>query len=78
MVAWIQSISVCVFEVNILGTALQKTVKLHIEPTVILISVRIDESVDAHLDPGGRDRGSVNCDSMLTIFLSIWDSMLIS
>lgn len=35
---------------------------MHIDPTVILLSTRVDESVDAHLDPGGRSRGSVNGD----------------
>ena len=37
-------------------------VKLRIEPTVILLSMRVDEGVDSHLDPGGRRRGSINGD----------------
>ena len=36
--------------------------KLHANPTVILISTRVDESVDAHLDPERVSRGSVNAD----------------
>lgn len=39
---------------------LWRAVKLHIQPTAILLSTRVDESVDAHLDPEGRSRGSVN------------------
>lgn len=38
------------------------TVKLRIEPTVMLLSVRVDDSVTGHLDPEGRVRGSVNGD----------------
>ena len=33
--------------------------KLHVQPTVVLLSTKVDESVDAHLDPEGRSRGSV-------------------
>jgi len=38
-------------------------VKLHIQPTVILLSTRVDEGVDAHLDPDGTRGGSVAGDS---------------
>jgi len=37
-------------------------VKLRIEPTVVLLSMRVDEEVNTHLDPEGRRRGSVNGD----------------
>ena len=38
------------------------SVKLHADPTVILLSMRVDESVDAQLDPERASRGSVNRD----------------
>ncbi|KAI9708990.1 MAG: hypothetical protein M1812_007803 [Candelaria pacifica] len=34
-------------------------VKIHIQPTVILLSTRVDESVDEHLDPERRNRDSL-------------------
>ncbi len=37
-------------------------VKLRIEPTAVLLSMRVDEGVNTHLDPEGRRRGSVNGD----------------
>lgn len=41
------------------------TVKLHANPTVILLSTRVDESVDAHLDPERVSTGSVNGDGRI-------------
>lgn len=38
------------------------TVKLHANPTVILLSMRVDETVDNHLKPEDGSRGSVNGD----------------
>ena len=44
------------------------SVKLHVQPTVILLSTRVDESVDAHFDPEGASRGSRNRDSTSSCF----------
>lgn len=38
------------------------TVKLHANPTVILLSMRVDDIVDEHLNPEQGGRGSVNGD----------------
>ena len=35
-------------------------VKMYANPSVIIISLRVDESVDEHLDPEHVNRGSVN------------------
>ncbi|KAI9820000.1 MAG: MutS protein msh5 [Pycnora praestabilis] len=45
------------------GLEVINMLKVHVEPTVILLSSRVDESVDAHLDPQGRRRGSVAGDN---------------
>ena len=37
-----------------------KTVKLYIEPTVVIVSMRVDESVEAYFDPHASNRGLVN------------------
>ena len=34
--------------------------KLHIQPTVVILSMRVDETVEKHFDPDGRSRGSIN------------------
>ena len=40
--------------------AKNKPVKLHIQPTVVILSMRVDETVEKHFDPDGRSRGSIN------------------
>ena len=45
--------------------------KLHVQPTVVLLSTRVDESVDAYLDPGGRSRGSVTGEGICRRFMEI-------
>lgn len=40
----------------------KETVKLHIQPTVVILSMRVDETVEQYFDPDGRSRGSVNGD----------------
>ena len=42
---------------------------MYAQPTVILISSRADESLDEHLNPEGKARGSTNGDgrSMTTV-----------
>ena len=41
--------------------------KTYAQPTVVLISSRVDESVDAHLDPEGRSRNTGDNDSSYSI-----------
>ncbi|KAI9699119.1 MAG: MutS protein msh5 [Candelina mexicana] len=41
------------------GLEVIDTLKIHTEPTVILLSTRVDESVDEHLDPERRNRNSL-------------------
>ena len=43
--------------------------KLHVQPTVVLLSTRVDGSVDTHLDPEGKSRGSLNGDGMCLSFV---------
>ena len=38
-------------------------VKLQIQPTVVILSMRVDEIAEAYFDPHGRNRGSVDGDS---------------
>ena len=38
----------------------KEPVKLHIQPTVVILSMRVDEIVEKHFDPDGRSRGSIN------------------
>lgn len=40
----------------------KEIVKLHIQPTVVILSMRVDEAVEQYFDPDGRSRGSVNGD----------------
>ena len=40
----------------------KEIVKLHIQPTVVILSMRVDETVEQYFDPDGRSRGSVNGD----------------
>ena len=42
--------------------AKNKPVKLHIQPTVVILPMRVDDSVEKHFDPDGRSRGSINGD----------------
>ena len=37
-------------------------VKLRIQPTVVILSMRVDETVEQYFDPDGRSRGSANED----------------
>lgn len=37
-------------------------VKLHAQPTVVILSTRVDESVEACFDPESRLRGNANTD----------------
>lgn len=41
----------------------EEIVKLHIQPTVVILSMRVDETVERYFDPDGRSRGSANGDS---------------
>ena len=41
--------------------------KLHAQPTVILLSSKVDESIDEHLNPEGKSRGSINGDGVATM-----------
>ena len=36
--------------------------KLRIQPTVVILSMRVDETVEQYFDPDGRSRGSANGD----------------
>ena len=36
--------------------------KLHIQPTVVILPMRVDDSVEKHFDPNGWSRGSINGD----------------
>ena len=38
----------------------RRIVKLHIQPTVVILSMRVDEAVEHYFDPNGRSRGSIN------------------
>ena len=40
----------------------KEIVKLHIQPTVVILSMRVDETVEQYFDPDRRSRGSVNGD----------------
>lgn len=40
----------------------EEIVKLHIQPTVVILSMRVDETVEQYFDPDGRSRGSINGD----------------
>lgn len=40
----------------------EETVKLHIQPTVVILSMRVDETVEQYFDPDGRSRDSINGD----------------
>ena len=35
---------------------------MHIQPTVVILSMRVDEAVEQYFDPDGRSRGSINGD----------------
>ena len=37
-----------------------RLVKLHIQPTVVILSMRVDETVEQYFDPDGRSRGATN------------------
>lgn len=52
-------------------------VKLRIEPTVVLLSMRVDEGVNTHLDPEGRRRGSVNGDGASFKDLALLERLII-
>ena len=41
-----------------------EAVKTFAQPTVVLISSRVDESVDQHLDPEGRSRNTGDNDGL--------------
>ncbi len=43
----------------VLGTINRVPVKLHIQPTVVILSLRADEAVEKCFDPEGRSRDSV-------------------
>ncbi|KAF6234396.1 hypothetical protein HO173_007429 [Letharia columbiana] len=45
------------------GLEMIGTLKLHIQPTVVILSMRVDETVERYFDPDGRSRGSANGDS---------------
>ena len=51
---------------NLLRITLVRTdeqpVKLHIQPTVVILSMRVDETVEQYFDPDGRSRGSTDRD----------------
>lgn len=38
-------------------------VKLHVQPTVVILSMRVDEIVEQYFDPDGRSRASLNGES---------------
>ena len=40
----------------------RETVKLHVQPTVVILSMRVDETIEQYFDPYGNSRGSVNGD----------------
>lgn len=40
----------------------EQIVKLHIQPTVVILSMRVDETVEQYFDPDGKSRGSANGD----------------
>ena len=40
----------------------EEIVKLHIQPTVVILSMRVEETVEQYFDPDGRSRGSINGD----------------
>lgn len=40
----------------------KEIVKLHIQPTVVILSMRVDETIEQYFDPGGTSRGSINRD----------------
>ncbi len=44
------------------GRAHEEIVKLHVQPTVVILSMRVDETVEQYFDPDGRSRGSANGD----------------
>ena len=44
------------------GTTNRVPVKLHIQPTVVILSLRVDEAVEKCFDPEGRSRDSVGRD----------------
>ena len=39
-----------------------KIVKLHIQPTAVILSMRVDESVERYFDPDRTNRGSIDAD----------------
>ncbi|KAL8859369.1 MAG: hypothetical protein Q9178_004047 [Gyalolechia marmorata] len=45
------------------GIDIIETLKLHVQPTVILISTKSDESLSTHLDPAGGNLGSADGDA---------------
>ena len=40
----------------------EEIVKLHIQPTVVILSMRVDETVEQYFDPDGRSRCPTNGD----------------
>ena len=40
----------------------EEIVKLHIQPTVVILSLRVDESVEQYFDPDRRSRSSTDGD----------------
>lgn len=38
---------------------MQEIVTLHIQPTVVILSMRVDETVEQYFDLDGRSRGSI-------------------
>lgn len=45
----------------------KEIVKLHIQPTVVILSMRVDETIEHYFDPGGTSRGSINRDGKVII-----------
>ena len=41
---------------------MNKLVTLYAQPTIILLSSKVDETVDEHLNLDGKSRGSINGD----------------
>ena len=42
--------------------AKEEPVKLQIQPTVVILSMRVDETVEKHFGPDRRSRGLINGD----------------
>lgn len=59
----LEAIDTCEYaSANTCARAHEETVKLHIQPTVVILSLRVDETLEQYFDPDGRSRGSANGD----------------